>query len=77
VAYPLATRKKKTIPALQQETGQSVRAPLVNSQPLGNMLRVVTVLQKIMTEFIAAVSEEDKTLVITEIVITLMKQNDH
>jgi hypothetical protein len=42
-------------PALQQLTGQSVHAPLVNSQPLDNMLRVVTAVQQIMTEVSGAV----------------------
>jgi hypothetical protein len=30
-----------------------------------------------MTEFIGAVSEEEKTMTITKIVLNLMKQNDH
>jgi hypothetical protein len=41
----------------QQETGQSVPAPTVNSDSL-DMLRVLTVVQQIMTEFKGAVSEE-------------------
>jgi hypothetical protein len=61
----------------QQSTGQSVRAQNVNSEPLDNMLRVVTVVQQIMTEFNCAVSEEDKIVVITKIVLNLMKQNGH
>jgi hypothetical protein len=64
-------------PALQQETGQSVWAPNVNSQPLNNTVIAVTVVQKIMTEFNGAVSEEDKIVVITKIVLNLMKQNGH
>ena len=41
------------------------------------MLRVVTVVQQIMTEVSGAVSEEDKIMVITKIVLSLMKQNGH
>jgi hypothetical protein len=74
---PAAEIKNLRSPALQQETGQSVWAPNVNSQPLDNMLRVVTVVQQIMTEFNGAVSEEDKIVVITKIVLNLMKQNGH
>jgi hypothetical protein len=58
----------------QQTTGQSVRAPKVNSVPLDNMLRVV---EQIMTELNGAVLEEAKILVITKIVLNLMKQNGH
>jgi hypothetical protein len=64
-------------PALQQETGQSVQAPNVNSQPLDNMLRVVTVVQQIMTEFNGAVTERDKLMAITKILLNLMQQNGH
>jgi hypothetical protein len=39
------------------------------------MLRVVIVVQQIMAEFNCAVSEEDKIVVITKIVLNLMKQN--
>jgi hypothetical protein len=41
------------------------------------MLRVVTVVKQIMTEFNGAVSEEQKIVAITSIVLNLMKQNDH
>jgi hypothetical protein len=64
-------------PALQQLTGQSVQAPLVNSQPLDNMLRVVTVVQHIMTEVSGAMSEEEKIVAITKIVLKLLNQNGH
>jgi hypothetical protein len=64
-------------PALQRETGQSVQAPNVNSQPLDIMLRVVTVVQQIMTEFSGAVSERDKLMAITKIILYLMQQNGH
>jgi hypothetical protein len=41
------------------------------------MLRVVTVVEEIMTEFSGAVSEEEKIVAITKIVLKLMKQNSH
>jgi hypothetical protein len=41
------------------------------------MLKVVTVVQQIMTEFNGAVSEEDKIVAITKIVLNLMKSNGH
>jgi hypothetical protein len=61
----------------QQNAGQSVRAPTVKLQPLDNMLRVVTAVQKIKTEFNGAVSEEDKIVAITKIVLNLINQNGH
>jgi hypothetical protein len=63
----------------QQATGQSAGTPNVNSLPPDNtsMLRTVTVVQQFMTEFNGAVSEEEKTVAITKIVLNLMKQNDH
>jgi hypothetical protein len=41
------------------------------------MLRVVIVIQQIMTEFNGAVPEEAKTVAITKIVLDLLKQNGH
>jgi hypothetical protein len=41
------------------------------------MLRVVTAVQKIMTEFNGAVSEEDKIVAITKIVLNLLKQDGY
>jgi hypothetical protein len=41
------------------------------------MLRVVTVVQQITTEFNGAVSEEDKIVLITKIVLNFFKQNAH
>jgi hypothetical protein len=41
------------------------------------MLRTVTAVQLFMTEFNGAVSEEEKIVAITKIVLNLMKQNDH
>jgi hypothetical protein len=43
----------------------------------GRMLRVVTAVQQIMTEFNGALSEEDKIVAITKIVLNLMKQDGH
>jgi hypothetical protein len=37
----------------------------------------VTALQQIMKEFNGAMSEEDKIMAITKIVLNLMKQNGH
>jgi hypothetical protein len=71
-------QSRKQAPGQQQQTsGQSVRAQNVNSQPLDNMLIVVTVVQQIMTEFNGAVSEEEKIVAITKIVLNLMKHNGH
>jgi hypothetical protein len=61
----------------QQATGQSVGAPNVNSLPLGNMLRIGTVVQRFMAEFNCAVSEEEKMVAIIKIVLNLTKQSDH
>jgi hypothetical protein len=78
VAGPAAVRKTNTpTPVQQLDAGQSVPAPDVNSLPLDNMFRVVTVVQQIMTEFNGAVSEEAKIMAITKIVFNLMKQNGH
>jgi hypothetical protein len=64
-------------PEQQQETGQSLRATIVNTQPLDSMVRAVTAVQQIMTEFNGAVSDKDKILPITAVVLNLMKQNGH
>jgi hypothetical protein len=64
-------------PEQQQETGQSVRAAIVNSELLDSMVRVVTAVQQIMTEFNGAVSDKDKRVAITTIVLNHMKQNSH
>jgi hypothetical protein len=60
----------------QQATGQSVGDPNVNSLPLDNMSRIVIVVQQFMTEFSGAVSEEEKIMAITNIVLNLMNQID-
>jgi hypothetical protein len=54
-----------------QKTGLSVWAPSLTNN---DMLKVVTVVQQIMTELSEAVSEKDKIMVITKIVLNLMKQ---
>jgi hypothetical protein len=61
----------------QQKAGQSVQALTVDSQPLDNVLRVVTAVQQIMTEFNGVVSKEEKIVAITKIVSNLMKQDGH
>jgi hypothetical protein len=61
----------------QQATSQSVGTPKVNSLPLDNMLRIVTAVQQFKTGFKDAVSEEEKIVAITKIVLNLMAQNDH
>jgi hypothetical protein len=74
VADPVTgTQARKPAPG-HQKSGQSVPAPAVNSQPL-DTVRVVTVVQQIMTELSDAVSEEDKIMAITRIVLNLMKNN--
>jgi hypothetical protein len=74
---PRPEKQSVLTPAPPHKTGQSVQTPHVNSKTLDNMLRVVTVVQQIMTEFNGAVSEEDKIVAITKIVLNLMKQNGH
>jgi hypothetical protein len=41
------------------------------------MLKVVTVVQQIMTEFSGAMSQEEQIVAITKIVSKLMNQNGH
>jgi hypothetical protein len=71
-----AAAEKPSVPApvQQQETGQSVLAAIVNSQLLDNMLRAVIVVQQIMTEFNGAVSEVDKIVAITKIVLNFKRR---
>jgi hypothetical protein len=61
----------------QQKTGQSVQAPNVNTLSLDKMLKVVMVVQQIMTESNGSVLEEAKLLAITKIVLNLMEQDVH
>jgi hypothetical protein len=57
------------------KAAKSVPAPSVNSEPLDNMFRVVTVVQQIMAELNGAVSEEAKILAFTKTVFNLMKED--
>ena len=77
VAPPTTRRQTAPAPALQKETGQSIQAPHASSPSLDNMLRVVTIVQQIMTEVSGAVTEDEKVLAITKIVLKLMKQDGH
>jgi hypothetical protein len=80
MATPSAPQPRTSAPPplpKQQATGQSVPAPNVNSSPLNNMLRAITLVQQIMTELSGAVSKEDKIVAITKIVLNLMEQNGH
>jgi hypothetical protein len=77
VATP-PTKAKHNIPApALQQTGQSVQAPSVSSHPFDNMLKVVIVVQQIMTEISGVLSEEEKIVAITKIVLKLMNQIGH
>jgi hypothetical protein len=58
-----------------QTPGQSVPAPNINSLPLDNMIRAVTVGLRNITEFYNAVSKEAKIQAITKVVLTLVEQN--
>jgi hypothetical protein len=62
-------------PPKWQQAGQSVPAQIVNSLPLDNMIRVVTVVQQFMAEFNDAVSKEAKIHAISKLVLTLTEQN--
>jgi hypothetical protein len=59
----------------RKERGQSVPAPIVNSEPQDKAFRALAVVQQIMKELKCTVSEEDMVLAITKIVITLMKED--
>jgi hypothetical protein len=71
------TEAQPTVQPHTQNTGQSVKAPTVNSSSLDDMFKVATVVQQIMTELNGAVSEEDKIVAITKIVLSLMKRDGH
>jgi hypothetical protein len=60
--------------ALRGSAAQQHR-PQAGQQSFDNMLRVVTLVQQIKTEFDGALSEEDKIVAITKIVLNLMKSN--
>jgi hypothetical protein len=77
VAYQNITKQPRALtPPKQQQTGQSLPAPNINSLPLDNIFRVVTVVQRMMPGLNGAVSEEEKILVmtITKIVTNLVKK---
>jgi hypothetical protein len=57
------------------DQGQSVQVPSDSMQPMDDMLKVISVVQQIMTELSAAVSEDEKIVAITKIVLKLMKEN--
>jgi hypothetical protein len=57
------------------DQGQSVQVPSDSMQPMDNMLKVISVVQQIMTELSRIVSEEGKIVAITKIVLKLMKEN--
>jgi hypothetical protein len=61
VAAPATAEPKATKPLGQQKpqpTSQSIQAPSVNCQPLDSMLRVLIVVQEIITEVSGAQSQE-------------------
>ena len=57
-------------------SGQSVQANTINNS-LNDMFKVATIVQQIMTELNGAVTEEQKIVAITKIVLNLMKENGH
>jgi hypothetical protein len=59
-----------------QQAGQSAPAHILNSSPLDNMVRVVTVVQQFITEYNGAVSKEAKIQALSKIILTLLEQND-
>jgi hypothetical protein len=78
VAVPPKARKSCVpTPVQEQKTGQSVQASHVSIQPFDNMLKVVTIVQQIMTEVSGAQSQEEQIVAITIIVLKLMNQNGH
>jgi hypothetical protein len=74
-------REKQMSPPTQQQKsppkpGQSVQATNINvNRSTVDMFKVVTVVQQIMTELNGAVSEEEKIMSVTKIVLNLMKQH--
>jgi hypothetical protein len=71
LSTPASGQQKK------KKSGSVRGAPTVNSQPLDNMLGVVTTVQLIMTVFNDAVSEEEIIVAIIKIELNLMTQNGH
>jgi hypothetical protein len=56
-----------------QQTGQSALAQIVNSSPLDNMVRVVTIVQQFIAEYNGAVLKEANIQAISKFVLTLLK----
>jgi hypothetical protein len=73
-AETAAVQGKASAASQQRETGQSVQAPLVNSDPQATV-RALTVVEQIMAELKGAVSEEAKFVAIAKLVFKLMKEN--
>jgi hypothetical protein len=61
----------------QQERGQPVRDPNVNSFPSDNIQRTSNAVQQIMTKFENAELEQSRVMAITKLVLYLMNQNGH
>jgi hypothetical protein len=61
----------------QHERDQSVRAPAVNSTPVDNMFRAVSLVQHITTEPSGAESEEARTMAIAKLVSYITAQHGH
>jgi hypothetical protein len=60
----------------QQAQSQSVQSPNANSSSVNDVLKLVAnVFQPTVTEHNVAKSGEDRTLIITKIVLTFMKPN--
>jgi hypothetical protein len=60
----------------QKAAGQSAPAQIVNSLPLNNIVRVVTVVQQFMTEHNDAMPKEAKIQAIYKLVLTLLEQKN-
>jgi hypothetical protein len=52
----------------QHDTGQSVHAPTINSIPVDNTFRVISLIQQIVAEFSDAESEEARTMAVAKLV---------
>jgi hypothetical protein len=65
-----------TVPAPLHQHEQQAACQSVWAPDHTRMLRTVTAIQQFMAEFNDAVSEVEKTVVTTNIVLNLMKQND-
>jgi hypothetical protein len=77
VAGPPAGAKSSNALVQRQKIAQLTRSPIVNSQTHDNMLRVVTVVQQIMTRVQWCSVRRGKRVTITKIALNLMKKNGH